>query len=430
MKEELILKESPLFSFVHCSDLHLDSPFDGVHFVAPEIGTVLRDATFKALNNVIDVGIQEGADFLIVAGDVYDGEDRSLRAQLQFRDALRRAVDSEMQCFVAFGNHDPLSGWEAGLKVPNGVHYFSGDQVERIAAKRGGEELAYIYGISYPIRQVRENLALRFKGESADPFSIGVLHCNLGGDINHDNYAPCTIDDLVQCGMDYWALGHIHSRKVVRESDPCVIYPGNTQGRSVREIGECGCYLVRVYPGRRIIPEFISTDVVRWFVEGVDITELNGIDDLLQKLESKREEVRSQTMTRSAVLRFHLTGRGTLHAKLRNVDPERDIAVPLRESEVARDDFVWVESVQVVTSPPIDVEQRRKVQDFVGDFLRAAERLRVEKDKRNVLYNLITKRPEHRLIASQIDQLSDSELLAVVDNAETLVLDQLLTDEE
>ncbi|KRT66805.1 MAG: phosphoesterase [Candidatus Dadabacteria bacterium CSP1-2] len=419
-----------LFSFVHCADLHLDSPFEGVHSVAPEIAAVLRDATFKAFNNVIDIAIQRSANFLIVAGDVYDGADRSLRAQLQFRDALRRAVDSEMQCFVTYGNHDPLSGWEAGLKVPIGVHYFSGDKVERIAAKRGSEVLAYIYGISYPIPQVKENLASRFRSEPSDPFSIGVLHCNVGGDPNHDNYAPCTIDDLVVCGMNYWALGHIHSRKVLRESDPCVIYPGNTQGRSVRELGERGCYLVRVYPGGHIIPEFISTDLVRWFVEEVDIAELSAIEELLQKLEATREEVRSQAKTHGAVLRLRLTGRGDLHAKLRNVNPDGDLAKPLRESEVARDDFVWVESVQDMTRPAIDVDQRRKVQDFVGDFLRAAENLRMENDTRAALHDLITKRPEHRLIAPQIDQLSDSELLEVVDNAETLGLDQLLRDEE
>jgi len=142
-------------------------------------------------------------DFLIVAGDVYDGADRSLRAQWRFYQSLRRAADSGIQCFVAHGNHDPLSGWEAELKIPDGVHRFGGEKVEQIVAKRDDEELAYIYGISYPSREINENLATRFSREDDVQFGIGVLHCNVGGTSEHDNYAPCILDDR----MEHWSGG-------------------------------------------------------------------------------------------------------------------------------------------------------------------------------------------------------------------------------
>lgn len=417
------------FTFVHCSDLHLDSPFEGVHALEPSIAAVLRDATFTAFNNVVDLAIHEQADFLIIAGDVYDGADRSLRAQLRFRDGLCRAVENGIQCFVAHGNHDPLSGWEAGLIMPEGVYRFGGERVERVVAKRGGEDLAHICGISYPVREVRENLVPRFQREPDAPFAIGVLHCNVGGDPNHDNYAPCTVDELMVCGMDYWALGHIHARKVLREREPCIVYSGNTQGRTVKELGARGCYLVRVDATGHIALDFVATDVVRWFTEEVEITDLNTMDDLLDALYRVREGVRARVEGRAAVLRLRLVGRGDLHGKLKRVEPDRDLALPLREGEIERSDFVWAESVQVMTRPTIDIAQRRGVEDFVGDFLRAAERLRTQPNVGEAIRELLTNRPEHRIIAEQLEHLLETDLLFILNGAEAWGLDQLLGEE-
>jgi len=423
------MAETPLFTFVHCADLHLDSPFVGLHALAPEISGVLREATFKAFNNVVDLAIRQEAKILIVAGDVYDGTDRSLRAQLHFRDALRRAVDAGIQCCVAHGNHDPLSGWEAGLKMPAAVHRFSGEEVERVSVRAGGETVAHVYGLSFPVREVRENLAGRFRRDADGPFAIGVLHCNVGGNPQHDNYAPCTIEDLVACGMDYWALGHVHTRQVLRESLPCIVYPGNTQGRSLREEGARGCYLVRVDTAGGVRQEFVPTDVVRWYVDEVDISGLNTMDDLLQALAATVDQARARADGRGAIMRVRVTGRGDLHGTLKRVEPDRDLARPLREGEGGREDFVWVESVEVATRPALDLDQRRQVEDFTGDFLRAAERLRTAGDPGDALREVLAKRPEQRLIANELSRLSDADLLDLLSESEILGLDYLLRDE-
>ena len=417
-------------TFVHCADLHLDSPFEGIHALEPDIASILRDATFKAFDNVVNLAICKKADFLIIAGDVYDGADRSLRAQLRFRDGLRKAIENNIQCFVAHGNHDPLSGWEAGLIMPEGVHRFGGKDAEQFTIRRGSEDLAYIYGISYPVRNVQENLVPRFKPEVSAPFTIGVLHCNVGGDPSHDNYAPCVVDDLVNCRIDYWALGHIHTRKVLSDSAPCIVYPGNTQGRSVRELGARGCYHVRVDETGRVKTEFVATDLIRWSTKKVDITDLDTVDDLLSALYKSREEARSQAEGRAVVLRLRLIGRGDLHSKLKRVEPDRDLAKVLREGESERSDFVWMESIEVATRPPIDITKRRGVEDFVGYFLRAAERLRKQSKAESDILELLKGKPENRVIANQIDHLSDTDLLSILDDAETLGLDQLIGEEE
>ena len=419
------------FSFVHCADLHLDSPFEGIQAAAPAIAAVLREATFTAFDRIIDLAIGEQVDFIIVAGDVHDGENRSLRAQLRFRDAIRKAGAAGLRCFVAHGNHDPLSGWEAHLLMPAQAERFGGQSVEGFAVQRHGATLAHIYGISYPVKEVRTNLAPQFRRDPEAPFAIGVLHCNVGGDPNHDNYAPCGVEDLAAAGMDYWALGHIHARKIMRGQEPCIVYPGNPQGRSRREMGPRGCYLVRVDAARRITPTFVATDAVRWFIEDLDIGGLSTWDDLLDELSRVREEVRAGAEGRAAILRLNLTGRGEMHRELaRRIDLERDLAEPLREGEPERPDFVWVESVQNRTRPPLDLNQRRLVQDFVGDFLNAAQNLRNQENPGAVLREVLRQRPEHRVIAAGLLQLADDELLAILNDAEILGVDQLLPEEE
>lgn len=419
------------FSFVHCADLHLDSPFEGIHAAAPEIAAVLREATFQALDQIVDLALSKHVDFIIVAGDVHDGENRSLRAQLRFRDALRRAGEAGIQCFIAHGNHDPLSGWEAHLTMPAQARRFGGQNVECFPVTRHSTALAHIYGISYPVRDVKTNLATEFKRDPGAPFAIGVLHCNVGGDPDHDNYAPCGVDDLAAAGLDYWALGHIHAQRIMRAQNPCIVYPGNPQGRSWRELGPRGCYLVQVGAGGGITPAFVATDVVRWFRQDLEIGELSTWDDLLDALYRAREEVRAAASGRAAILRLTLAGRGDLHRELaKRIDLERDLAEPLQDGEPQRPDFVWVESIQNRTRPPLDLTQRRLVQDFVGDFLNAAQNLRAQENPGNIIQDLLKQRPEHRVIAAALEHLDEAELLAILDDAEIFGVDHLLPEEE
>src|SRR3990172_1567552 len=168
---------------------------------------------------------------------------------------------------------------------------------------------------------------------------------------------------------------------------------------------------------------------VRWFSEKVNISDLNTIDDLLDALDKVCKDVRASAKGRASVLRLLLIGRGDLHAKLRHIDTERDLAFPLREKETERTDFVWVESIQVATRPTIDIVQRRAVKDFIGDFLRSAESMRTQLNYGEVIRKLLSSRSEYRIIARQFDHLSDTDLLSILDQAETLGLDYL-TEEE
>ena len=201
--------------FVHAADLHIDSPFSGIGDVDVRVANRLREATYDAFQNLVELCLESHADFLVIAGDVYDGADRSVRAQLRFRDGLSRLAEKGIQTFVVHGNHDPLDGWPSSLAWPDGVHIFGVDP-EWKNIEKNGEVVAAVQGMSYPTRKVTDNLALKFcPPQSGSIFTIGLLHANVGANSAHPNYAPCTVEDLSTSGIDYWALGHVHTRQKI-----------------------------------------------------------------------------------------------------------------------------------------------------------------------------------------------------------------------
>jgi DNA repair exonuclease SbcCD nuclease subunit len=364
------------FSFVHAADLHLDSPFAGVGEVAPEVAEVLREATFRAFASVIDACLRHRVDFLLVAGDIFEARDRSLRAQLAFRDGLKRLSDAGIRAYVVHGNHDPLDGWSATIRFPEITHVFPGGAVSSVPVNRDGRTIAVVHGISYDTQEVRENLAVRFPQEKHGTFSIALLHCNVDSNPAHDNYAPCPLRDLSGAGVDYWALGHVHARSVLREAEPAVVYPGNTQGRHPGETGAKGCYLVRVDTGGTPRLTFIPTDVVRWDIQDVDLTDVDTDEDLLRELARACCEIRDRAEGRPVVCRLVLTGRTRLFQHLVRRGYLQDIEHELRKSEGAEEPFVWVERLELRAKPTMDVEARRQAPDLVGSLLRKVDEYR------------------------------------------------------
>lgn len=428
---------SPALRFVHCADLHLDSPFRGLAALAPEVAEVLREASFAAFERVIDLALAESAAFLVVAGDVYDSADRSLRAQLRFRQALARGAAGGVECFVAHGNHDPLSGWQADLELPAGVHRF-GPRVQAARLARGADEVL-ICGVSYPRREVTDNLARRFPRHRAAALTVAVLHTAVSGHSGeHAPYAPCTVDDLLAAGVDYWALGHVHAPAVLAGDGPVAVYAGTPQGRSPRETGARGCWVVDVERDGdrwRPRPRFAATDAVRWDAATIDAARCPGIDALLERLAAavdgaRRRACEPDGRARPAVLQLTVAGRGELHRALARVDPERDLAAPLRRRERDRDDFVWVDRVSLDTRPPLDRERLVRRRGAAAALIAAADAVRSAAEPAAAVRELLARRPEQRRVAAALGELGDAEVRAALERAESLGLDLLAVGEE
>jgi DNA repair exonuclease SbcCD nuclease subunit len=193
------------FSFVHAGDLHLDSPFRGISARAPAVAGTIRSATFAAYESLVRLCLDESVLFLLIAGDVYDSADRSVRAQLAFRDGLKILAERGVQTFLVHGNHDPLDGWTSSVDWPEGVTVFGGEKVSTSIVTAGGAPAAAISGISYRRAVEHRNLASLFHAENTALFQIALMHANCGGNTRHEAYAPCRLSDLTGKGFDYRA---------------------------------------------------------------------------------------------------------------------------------------------------------------------------------------------------------------------------------
>ena len=358
--------------FLHSGDLHLDSPLEGLSAEAPpEVLSVLRSATTDAWRNVVRLAIDERVDLVLVAGDVFEVASPTLLGQTRFRDGLAELANAGISSFVVHGNHDPLDGrtWAPSLDFPDATHRFGTDAVEIVPVLRDDVEVARVHGRSYPRSAVMENYAAGFRAAPDAPFSIGLLHTNVGDRPGHANYAPCSVDDLRASGMDYWALGHIHQPGQVL-ADPPAYYCGIPQGRDPGELGARGCYVVDVDEARRVTARFVATDVVRWQPIDVDIGTLADDEALRRACREAVAGALDEADGRTLVVRLRLVGRGALHPTVRRAGYLDDLRLLLDEERSQTAPFAWVESIRDATRPEVDLDARRDAPDFVGDFLR------------------------------------------------------------
>ncbi|MDQ0874200.1 exonuclease SbcD [Paenibacillus sp. V4I3] len=356
--------------FMHAADLHLDSPFKGMSALPERVRERIRESTFEALKELVALAIQEQVDFVLISGDVYDLSDRSLRAQIRFQKALEQLEEQGIPTYIIHGNHDPEDGRAAKLDWPAAVHFFACDQVETINVEKPHRGvIAQIHGISYRSAGVTDNLAVKFKVGREKVCQIGLLHTNVDGDPGHDNYAPCSKQDLLEAGMNYWALGHVHTRNVLHQQ-PAIVYPGNLQGRSIRETGPRGCYIVDMTEYGRAELTFHALDQVRWFLERLSVAGIQTEQELKDRLGEQLERIRAEADGRDAVVRLVLEGRSAVHSLLRKGRALQELTAELREEEDERSRFVWVESIEDRTASELDLEALQQEKSFLGDLLR------------------------------------------------------------
>ncbi len=374
------------FRFVHAADLHLDTPFEGVAKAAPEVGDALREASLEAWDELVRLTLDEGAAFLVLAGDIYDGAERGVRAQLRFRRGLERLSEHGVRAFIVHGNHDPLSGWSAMGEWPEGVHVFGANAVEAERVEIDGEPAATVYGLSYGRRETRENLALRFARDEGPGLHVGLLHASVGSNPEHDAYAPCSLADLRAARLDYWALGHIHQRREVSR-EPWVMYPGDTQGRSPKpaESGAKGALVVEVGGSGVREARFVATDSVRFAQSELDIAGLDDLVALRAALLERADALRGEHEGRGLLVRTRLQGRGPVHNALRAPRATADLLEELRDEWRGASPFLWVESLKDETQSPLDRDEIRRRGDFSAELLALADALRDDGERREVL---------------------------------------------
>lgn len=422
----------PKLRFVHAADLHLDSPFTGLKSVAPQhVLDALSRATFDAYANIVDLCITEDVDALLIAGDIYDEADRSLRAQLKFADGLRELSEAGIRSFICHGNHDPLSGWEARLDLPPECYRY-GSEVQGAPVFPEDPDHAMVYGFSYPQREMREDVTQQFAGFPSTTFNIGLLHANVGGNPNHDPYGACSIADLAEAPINYWALGHVHTKDVLRESGPTIVYPGNPQGRHPNETGARGVYLVDVDDAGAPQLQFRAMDVIRWESRLLDISTWDSEQTAWNAILGIADSLRGEAEGRPVMWRLELKGRGPLNRWLRRAETVEDILQQLNEEFASDETWLWCERIQLNTGAPIDRAQVLLREDFIGDLARVADEIRIDTkslaDLRESLQELYGANRARRYLRDWLPD--DREMQSLITAAEEECLVELVDEED
>jgi DNA repair exonuclease SbcCD nuclease subunit len=410
--------------FIHAADFHLDAPFKGVDATDDRVRRALVESTYRALEAVISECIERQVDFLVIAGDAYNSRDKSVRAQFAFQRAMQRLADAEIPVYIVWGNHDPADGWSAGITLPETVHVFSAKKVERVVFERDGATCA-IYGRSYRKAAEMENLAVSFVRDPADTLAIGVLHANVGGRREYDDYAPCSADDLKAARMDYWALGHIHKPEQLFTGAVTAAYSGCTQGLDPTQTGARGCWEVSLDDsGARAT--FVPTAAVLWDVRTVDVSDAVGIQDVHAALADACDAAVRDADGRPSVLRIEVVGRAEVHAELARPGVLRDIVNEVRTEGMDAEPWVWVDRIRDHTRPAIDLETLRGSEEFAGDLVRMADGLIDDPD---AAASFVAELIEPLLERAGTD-LPSPDPAAVIAAARDLALDRLLTEED
>lgn len=290
--------------FIHAADLHLDSPFKGIKSLPAFIWEAIYQSTFQALTRLVDLAIKEQVDFICLAGDIYDGEDRSVKAQAYLKKEMTRLKEAHIPVYLIHGNHDYMEQQGLHLDMPSNVMIFK-ETVETLYHETTQQERIALTGFSYNKRWITEKRIADYPARRPDvDYHIGLLHgYQEGNSSEHDRYAPFHLSELKSKQYDYWALGHIHKRQVLSER-PLIVYSGNTQGRNRTESGPKGCYIVTLENRTEDI-QFHSLAPIEW--ETIEVT-LKGKQTLQEVYHVLNEAISQyQQSTHSTLLTIELT---------------------------------------------------------------------------------------------------------------------------
>ncbi|MGV6850496.1 MAG: metallophosphoesterase family protein [Marinibacterium sp.] len=329
------------FKFVHTADIHLDSPLKSLALRDPALADLIGTATRTAFARTIDLCLSETVQALIIAGDLYDGGQTSMKTARFLAQQLGRLAAAGIPAFIIRGNHDAMSRITRELVLPDIVHVFGG-RAETVQTDWNGHPVA-VHGLSFRQPQAPDSLLEKFGAPVPGAFNIGILHTSLGGAPGHDLYAPCSVADLQRTGFDYWALGHIH-RRAVHAGTPLVVMPGIPQGRDIGEAGETSVTLVRV--GDDGTPRAEARDVAtaRFARAQVDCHGAQDWADLVERLHRALQQMRRDADDETLIVRPVLDGATTLAWRAR-----RDADLLLAEAQTSAETIgsLWIDSLSV-----------------------------------------------------------------------------------
>ena len=336
-----------MFKFIHAADIHLDSPLHKLDAYETAPVDMIRQASRKAFENLVTLAIDQQVAFVLISGDLYDGDWKDYNTGLYFISQMRRLRDAEIPVFIIAGNHDAASKITRSLKLPKGVTFLASNTPETTTLP---DLKVAIHGQSFASPAITTDLSATYPAPLAGFYNIGMLHTCVTGREGHAPYAPCSLENLASHGYDYWALGHVHTFERLKEN-PAIVFPGNLQGRHIRESGAKGCLLVSVAENGNTKIEFKPVDVVRWFILPVDASGASDGYDMIDRFASGLENLISENPGRPLVVRAVFSGETMAHNDFASGTERWQNEIRAAAADISND-TVWIEKIKINTHMP------------------------------------------------------------------------------
>lgn len=426
-----------MFKFLHAADIHLDSALRGLDQYDGAPVEEIRGASRRALENLVATALQQDVAFVIIAGDIYDGDWLDFNTGLFFHKQMSRLQEAGIPVVLVRGNHDAANKMTRTLNLPKNVRHLATKRPESVEGRDIGfglEKLDVVFhGQGFATPAVADNVVLDYPATRRGLFNIGVLHTSLqleGGE--HARYAPCSASDLLAKQYDYWALGHVHKRCHVHD-DPPIVFPGNIQGRHIRETDAKGCVLVTVDSAGRAAVEFQPLDVFRWYELPVALADVPRGDAALEQIELSLRQLLVEQSDLPLAVRVVVTGACEAHRELAGAPTTWTNQIRATAAEISNG-AVWIEKVKLQTTLPtardadLDDGPVQEISRCCAELRQQAELLpALVKD---ALDDLNRKLPDEMKTGPDSLRLDDPAYLrAMLDEVEPLLVARLLTGE-
>jgi exonuclease SbcD len=349
--------------FIHAADIHLDSPLNGLSAYPDAPADQLRSATRDAFTALVDRAIEEAVDFMVIAGDLYDGSWRDYNTGIFFCKEMGRLKRAGVPVFVLFGNHDAESEMTKKLDFPDNVKVFPSNkpatfQINKLAVA--------LHGQSFKQKETTSNLVTGYPAALPGQFNIGVLHTALEGYSAHASYAPCTVNELHAKGYQYWALGHVHDFE--HWTGPStIVFPGNLQGRNVRECGRRGAVLVTVEEAGDAAVERVLIDVLRWESLEVDAARCGTLEDVTRLIGGALHSLLDTDGHVPRAVRVTISGRTKAHGQLFGLEAQLRAEVLAQIASIGNE-RLWLEKVRIQTKAAATEEKVHERMDAFADL--------------------------------------------------------------
>lgn len=368
-----------MIKFIHAADIHLDSPLTGLSAYPDAPVAMLRTATRDAFTHLVSEAVEQQVDFLVIAGDLYDGTWKDHNTGIYFCKEMGRLKKAGIPVYLLFGNHDAESEMTKKLQLPDNVFVF--DSRKPTTYQLESLQVA-LHGRSFKDKETLENLAVNYPEPVANMFNIGVLHTALSGNAAHDSYAPCSLDELHAKGYHYWALGHVHEHQIW-QGRSTIVFPGNLQGRHVRETGGKGAVLVTVDDSGILDIQRLFVDVLRWHHLELNVSTCTELAEVVTEIGKALEKIVTDAEKPSAV-RITLFGQSPAHGDLFGREMQ------LREEIIAQavaisSEQLWIEKVKIATKPTDNGEAIKNRADALADLQDILQSAEAEADFLNQL---------------------------------------------